>query len=173
VNTGLPVRSFQLLNLPLSFARPALPTAVSDGEHVVAYLTDYGLVALDVEGGDAWEWRLEHPGYGFGVGTSPLLYDGVLVLSRDGGPEAVVQAQGAQTDDGPERTLLRAKLAHAVGLLRTEQFPAVVGPQCRECPFEPICPAKSAGRGGPRRGVCAASGPCPHTALRGPERRTH
>jgi RecB family exonuclease len=64
---------------------------------------------------------------------------------RDGGPEAVVQAQGVQADDGAERTLLRAKLATAVGLLRTEQFPAMVGPQCRECPFEPICPAKSAG----------------------------
>ncbi len=64
---------------------------------------------------------------------------------RDGSPEAVVQAQAVQTDDGPERSLLHAKLSLAVGLLRQEEFPAVVGPQCRECPFEPICPAKSAG----------------------------
>ena len=50
-----------------------------------------------------------------------------------------------QADDGPERALLHSKLSLAVGLLRQEEFPAVVGPQCRDCPFEPICPAKSAG----------------------------
>ncbi|WP_036565800.1 ATP-dependent helicase [Nocardioides halotolerans] len=64
---------------------------------------------------------------------------------RDGGPDAVVQTQGAQADDGPERTALRGQLARAAQLLRAEQFPAIVGDQCRECPFEPICPAKSAG----------------------------
>ncbi len=63
----------------------------------------------------------------------------------DGGAKAVVQSQPAQADDGPERTLLRAQLAQAADLLRSERFPAVVGPQCRECPFEPICPAQSAG----------------------------
>jgi superfamily I DNA/RNA helicase/RecB family exonuclease len=64
---------------------------------------------------------------------------------RDGLPDAVVQAQAVQADDGPERERLHAKLSLAVGLLRQEQFPAVVGAQCRDCPFEPICPAKSAG----------------------------
>ena len=64
---------------------------------------------------------------------------------RDGPPDAVVQAQAVQAEDSPERDLLRAKLSHAVGLLRREEFPAVVGPQCRDCPFEPICPARSAG----------------------------
>ncbi len=64
---------------------------------------------------------------------------------RDGGPDAVVQAQGAQADDGPERTALQSQLAKAAQLLRGEQFPAVVGDQCRDCPFVPICPAKSAG----------------------------
>ena len=64
---------------------------------------------------------------------------------RDGGPDAVVQAQGVQADDGPERADLRGQLARAAQLLRAEQFPAIVGDQCRDCPFEPICPAKSAG----------------------------
>jgi ATP-dependent exoDNAse (exonuclease V) beta subunit len=64
---------------------------------------------------------------------------------RDGGPEAVVQTQGVQADDGSERTALRGQLARAAQLLRAEQFPAIVGEQCRDCPFEPICPAKSAG----------------------------
>jgi RecB family exonuclease len=64
---------------------------------------------------------------------------------KDGGPTAVVQAQGVQTDDGPERAALHGQLERAARLLRAEQFPAIVGDQCRECPFEPICPAKSAG----------------------------
>src|SRR5262249_45269800 len=52
------------------------------------YFGNYGLVALDRDGKTLWEKRLKHPGFVFGVGTSPLLYDGMLVLSRDGAPEA-------------------------------------------------------------------------------------
>jgi outer membrane protein assembly factor BamB len=69
-------------------AIPALTTAVSDGERVIASFGNYGLVALDMDGKKVWEKRLPHPGYVFGVGSSPLLYDGLVVLSRDGAPEA-------------------------------------------------------------------------------------
>jgi outer membrane protein assembly factor BamB len=68
-------------------AGPALATPVSDGEHVVAYFGNYGLVALDLDGKVQWEKRLPHPRFAFGVGTSPILYDGLLALSRDGAPE--------------------------------------------------------------------------------------
>ncbi|MEM1448993.1 MAG: PQQ-binding-like beta-propeller repeat protein [Planctomycetota bacterium] len=71
-------------------ALPATPTAVTDGEFVVFYFETYGLVALDVEGEPAWEKRLADPGHTFGVGTSPLLFGGLLVLSRDGASEAAV-----------------------------------------------------------------------------------
>jgi outer membrane protein assembly factor BamB len=67
---------------------PASPTPVADGERVIAYFGNYGLVALDRDGKVLWEKRLAHPGYGFGVGTSPLLFDGLLVVARDGAPEA-------------------------------------------------------------------------------------
>jgi len=69
-------------------AVPALPTPVSDGERVIVCFASYGLVALDLEGKILWEKRLVHPGHTFGVGSSPLLFDGLLVLSRDGAPEA-------------------------------------------------------------------------------------
>jgi outer membrane protein assembly factor BamB len=71
-------------------AGPALPTAVSDGERVIAYFGNYGLVALGLDGAVQWELRLPHPGYVFGVGTSPVLFDGLLVLARDGGPEGAL-----------------------------------------------------------------------------------
>lgn len=69
-------------------AGPALATPISDGERVIASFGNYGLVALDLDGKVVWEKRLPHPGYVFGVGSSPLYFDGLLVLSRDGAPEA-------------------------------------------------------------------------------------
>ncbi len=81
-------------------AVPALPTPASDGRRVVAYLGNYGVVALDLDGEVAWERRLEHPGSYFGIGTSPLLVDGVVVVSRDGATEAGVL--GLSLEDGEE-----------------------------------------------------------------------
>lgn len=58
---------------------------------------------------------------------------------------ATVQPQAIQGDGSPERDVLRVEVARAAGLLRSEEFPAVVGTQCRDCAFLSICPAKSAG----------------------------
>jgi RecB family exonuclease len=58
---------------------------------------------------------------------------------------ATVQTQPDQADDGPERVALRARLARAAELLRSESFPAIAGQHCRDCDFVPICPIKSAG----------------------------
>jgi len=71
-------------------AGPAASTPAADGERVVAYFGNYGLVTLDHDGKVLWEKRLAHPGYAFGVGTSPLLFDDLVVLARDGAPEAAV-----------------------------------------------------------------------------------
>ncbi len=64
---------------------------------------------------------------------------------REGPPQAVVQAQAPHQDEGPERAALDGHLMQAARLLRAEEFPAVVGVQCRTCSFESICPAQSAG----------------------------
>src|SRR5688572_10006848 len=69
-------------------AGPALATTACDGERVIACFGNYGLVALDLDGKVLWEKRMPHPQFVFGVGTSPLLYEGLVVLSRDGAPEA-------------------------------------------------------------------------------------
>lgn len=81
-------------------AVPALPTTCTDGEHVVAYFGNFGLVTLDLDGQVLWEKRLSHPGYGFGVGPSPILADGKVILSRDGAPEAATIAY--DVTDGSE-----------------------------------------------------------------------
>ncbi|ANH36522.1 DNA helicase II [Nocardioides dokdonensis FR1436] len=64
---------------------------------------------------------------------------------EDGSDSAKVQAQEVQPDDGPARDDLRRRLQQAAVLLRRESFPAVAGQHCRDCPFVPVCPIKSAG----------------------------
>ncbi|GAA2125231.1 ATP-dependent DNA helicase [Nocardioides bigeumensis] len=88
--------------------------------------------------------------------VSPLLPDG-QEGARSGGAELVqlglpgdsseptVQRQEQQAEDGIERQALRLQLDRAAAYLRSENFPAVSGQHCRECPFVPLCPAKSAG----------------------------
>jgi RecB family exonuclease len=75
------------------------------------------------------------------AGGAELVQLGIL----DGGPDAVVQRQPVQAEDGPQRELLRSQLERTAGLLRAETFPAVAGQHCRDCSFVPICPIKSAG----------------------------
>ena len=63
----------------------------------------------------------------------------------DDSPDAVVQPQPVQAEDGPERDHLRAELARAASFLREETFPATPGSHCQDCAFTPVCPARSAG----------------------------
>ncbi|WP_139978245.1 ATP-dependent helicase [Nocardioides litoris] len=69
----------------------------------------------------------------------------VQLGSLDDRETAVVQTQDPPSPDGPERRRLRGEIGVAATLLRTEQFPAVPGPHCRDCDFVPVCPARSAG----------------------------
>ncbi|MBZ5734169.1 ATP-dependent helicase [Nocardioides sp. TRM66260-LWL] len=75
------------------------------------------------------------------AGGAELVQLGALDL----GESAKVQAQPVQPDDGEARTLLRAQLAEAAGLLRAETFPARAGAHCRDCAFVALCPQQSAG----------------------------
>ncbi len=81
-------------------AVPALPTPVADEERVIGYFATYGLVALDFDGKLLWEKRLSDPGHVFGLGSSPLLFDGLLIVARDGSPEAGIL--GLDATDGSE-----------------------------------------------------------------------
>ena len=68
----------------------------------------------------------------------------LVQLGQTGDGGAVEQAQDPQPDAGPERDGLRDQLALAASYLRTERFPAVVGPHCERCTFVAMCPAKGA-----------------------------
>ena len=99
-----------------------------------------GLYQLAVDHGavDAIEGL---PGGGARAGGAELVQLGLT----DGGPDADVQAQPVQAEDGPERDDLRARMAWTAAQVRAEQFPAIAGDHCRDCAFVPLCPIKSAG----------------------------
>ena len=77
----------------------------------------------------------------------------------DGAPGAVVQAQGVQADEGPERADLRAPAGRAAPLLRAEQFPAVVGPAVPRLPVRAHLPGQERrARGDASEWPCSAPG---------------
>lgn len=64
---------------------------------------------------------------------------------EDDSADVVRQQQEPHASEGPERAALRTRIAGAAQLLRTETFPAVAGPHCRDCGFVALCPVKSPG----------------------------
>jgi len=62
----------------------AAPTAVTDGTHVYAYFGSEGVYCYDFEGALVWKRSLGGIGtMGMGVGTSPVLYQDLLILLCD------------------------------------------------------------------------------------------
>jgi outer membrane protein assembly factor BamB len=121
-------------------AGPVLATPVADAERVIVSFGNYGLVALDHDGKLLWEKRLAHPGYVFGVGASPLLYDGILILARDGAPEAGVLALDAT--DGSELWRIRRfefRESHGTPFLwqNADRTELVLGGSGRLCGYDP------------------------------------
>ena len=70
----------------------AAPTAVSDGERVYAFFSEFGLVAYSLDGAEIWKrplgpFQTEH-----GMSTSPILADGKLILVVDQFDDAYIAA---------------------------------------------------------------------------------
>jgi outer membrane protein assembly factor BamB len=75
----------------------ATPTPATDGERVYTCFGDGSFAALDFAGGLVWTNR-EHKFYGqHGLGTSPILYGGLLIMARDGSSDGPDKGLGWQT----------------------------------------------------------------------------
>lgn len=62
----------------------ATPTPATDGERVYAVFNDGSFVALNLDGSPAWENR-DYKFFGeHGLGSSPILHGGLLIMARDG-----------------------------------------------------------------------------------------
>ena len=75
----------------------ATPTPATDGERVYACFGDGSFAALDFAGDLAWTNR-DYKFYGqHGLGTSPILHGGLLIMARDGSSEGPDKGLGWQT----------------------------------------------------------------------------
>ena len=62
----------------------ASPTAVTDGQMVYAYFGSAGLYAYDFKGSQVWKVEVGNiRTVGMGVGTSPVLYENLVILQAD------------------------------------------------------------------------------------------
>jgi outer membrane protein assembly factor BamB len=62
----------------------ASPTAVTDGQYVYAYFGSEGLYCYDFKGNQVWKTSFGGvPTLGMGVGTSPVLYENLLIIQCD------------------------------------------------------------------------------------------
>ncbi len=80
-------------------ASPAESTPCTDGKRVYFYFGNYGLIVLNVDGSLAWEKRMPKPRTGMGTGTSPILYDNLLILNRDGTDDPCILALDKETGE--------------------------------------------------------------------------
>lgn len=75
----------------------ATPTPATDGERVYACFGDGSFAAVDFTGTTVWTNR-SHPFYSqHGLGTSPILHDGLLIMARDGSSDGEDKKVGWQT----------------------------------------------------------------------------
>jgi len=80
---------------------PASPSAAVDGDRVVVFFADFGLVAYDHAGQELWRTPLGPFDNVYGMGASPILADGLVLLSCDQSRGSFVAAFDAKT--GRER----------------------------------------------------------------------
>ncbi len=78
----------------------ASPTATTDGQYVYAYFGSEGLYCYDFKGNEIWKTSLGGvPTLGMGVGTSPVLYENLLIIQcdQDGGENSFITALDKKT----------------------------------------------------------------------------
>src|SRR5207253_9983360 len=66
------------------FNSPAASTPATDGQRVYVYAGSYGLLAYDFKGQEIWRKPLPLPPTKYGAATSPMIYEGKVILQLDG-----------------------------------------------------------------------------------------
>ncbi len=76
---------------------PATATPACDGRRVFAFFGSYGLLAFDLTGKKLWEFRAGPFQDEYGAGSSPVLFDGKVVLNQDHDVDSFLMAVDAAT----------------------------------------------------------------------------
>ena len=80
---------------------PAAASAATDGTSVFTFFGDYGLLAYDVDGRELWRKPLGPFNNIYGMGASPIIVDGLVILACDQSTGSFIAAFDAKT--GAER----------------------------------------------------------------------
>jgi outer membrane protein assembly factor BamB len=71
---------------------PASPSAVADGKAVTVFFGDFGLISYDFDGRERWRVPLGPFTNAYGMGSSPILVDDLVVLVCDQGIDSFIAA---------------------------------------------------------------------------------
>jgi outer membrane protein assembly factor BamB len=77
--------------------KPAAPSAVTDGENVYVFFQDLGLASYGPDGNERWRVPLGPFNNPFGMGASPILAEGKLIMVCDSETESFVIAVDQET----------------------------------------------------------------------------
>ena len=76
---------------------PATATPACDGRRLYAFFGSYGLLAFDLEGKKLWEYHAGPFRDEYGAGSSPILFDGKIILNEDHDIDSFLLAIDAAT----------------------------------------------------------------------------
>ncbi|MBL8230321.1 MAG: PQQ-like beta-propeller repeat protein [Bryobacterales bacterium] len=76
---------------------PASPSPVTDGSNVYVFFAGFGLISYDADGGERWRLALGSFTNFHGMGASPIVADGVVVMICDQDQDAFVVGVDAGT----------------------------------------------------------------------------
>ncbi len=99
---------------------PASPSPVTDGKSVYVFFPDFGLLAYDLEGEELWRLPLGPFNNVYGMGASPILVDGKVVLVCDQNLESFLLAVDQKSGKVAWKTPRpEAKTGHSTPVLYT------------------------------------------------------
>ena len=95
------------------------PTPATDGKMVFAYFGPEGLYAYGVDGKLAWKVVEHFPTLGMGTGTSPVLYENLVIIQRDedNGERSAIVAYDKRTGKEAWRTKRNVQISWATPVL--------------------------------------------------------
>ena len=100
--------------------RPAAASAATDGQHVIVFFGDYGLVAYDVDGKELWKQPLGPFNNIYGMGASPVIVGDKVILPADQSTNSYIAAWDKKTGKELWRTPRpEAKSGHSTPILWT------------------------------------------------------
>ena len=103
---------------PDSRNNPASPSPVTDGEIVVVFFADYGMIAYDVEGEELWDVPLGPFDNIYGMGASPILVEDMVILAIDQTNDSYLLAVSREDGSTVWRTARpEARSGHATPIL--------------------------------------------------------